>query len=134
MNNLYEKIKKVEALIERASSEGERLSAINAKLRLEKTMSQEKELEYRLSTPDNWHKKLLVALCRKHGLKPYRYYRQKYTTVMVRVTKDYLDNYLWEEYLEYSRILTSLVDDITFDLISKIYKVEDEVVIHGEIE
>jgi hypothetical protein len=130
---IIEKIKKIEALIERAGTEGERVSAINAKNRLEKAKSK-KELEYSLRTPDRWHKQLLVAICRKHGYKPFRYHRQKYTTVMVRISTEFLNNVLWKEYQEYSEMLTSLVNEITYDLISKIHKIEDEIVISGSIE
>ncbi len=44
--DILEKIKKVEALIERAGSDGERQSAILAKERLEKLKAKE-EIEYR---------------------------------------------------------------------------------------
>ncbi|MEA3514414.1 MAG: hypothetical protein U9R34_02985 [Nanoarchaeota archaeon] len=134
---ILKKIKKIERLIEGANSDGEKNAAINAKKRLEgKRYKKEAEdlIEYRISTEDLWHKKLFVALCRKHNYKPYRYYRQKYTTVMIRISKHYLDNVLWKEYLEYSKQLTSLVEDITNEIISKIHKHEEETVIMGEIE
>jgi len=130
--NIIEQIKKVEALIERAGTDGERQSAILAKERLLKH-KREEEIEYTIHTEDVWHKKLFNALCRKHNLKPYRYYRQKYTTVMVMISKTYLDETLWPEYLKFSKILQELVDDITLEVISKIHKNEDEIVIQGEI-
>lgn len=131
--NLQEKIKKVEALIERAGSEGERESAILAKKRLEQYKVKE-EIEYSISTPDMWHKKLFMAICHKHNLKPYRYYRQKYTTAMVKVSKQFVDEVVWPEYLKYAKILEELVDDVTAELISKIHKEEEEIIITGEIE
>jgi len=131
--NIVERMNKIEALIERAGTEGERQSAILAKERLLKHKSEE-EIEYTIHTNDMWHKKLFNAVCHKHNLEPYRYYRQKYTTVMVRINKTYLDETLWPEYLKFSELLQELVDDITLEVISKIHKNEDELVIQGEIE
>jgi len=132
MDSILEKIQKIEALIEGAKSEGERLAAIGAKERLTRKKEDE-EIEYRIHTPDLWRKKLFMALCRKHGLKPYRYYRQKYTTVMVRVSKSFLDEVLWKEYEKLSEKLKVLIDDVTGQIISKIHHDEDEVVIAGEL-
>ncbi|MBI4448739.1 hypothetical protein HY641_01795 [Candidatus Woesearchaeota archaeon] len=130
--NILEKIRKVEALIERAANEGERESAIQAKLRLEKH-SQSQEIEYTIRTNDIWHKKLFVAICHKYGLHPYRYSRQKYTTAMVKISKDFLDGVVWPEYLRYADILENLIEDVATQMISKIHKDESEVVIEGEI-
>ena len=65
--DILEKIQKVEALIERAATEGERQSAIRAKERLLKTKEDE-EIEYTITMGDMWQKKLFVALCRKYNL------------------------------------------------------------------
>ena len=134
--DILEKIRKIERLIDGAKSDGEKAAAIEAKRRLDDKKYEEISddlIEYRISTEDMWHKKLFMALCRKHNCKPYRYYRQKHTTVMVKISKSYLDNVLWKEYLEYSKQLTSLIHEITGEIISKIYKYEEETVIMGEI-
>lgn len=130
--DLLEKIRKVEALIERAGTEGEKQSAIQARERLLKSKHDE-ELEYTIHIQDMWHKKLFLAICHKHALKPYRYHRQKYTTAMVRISKSYLDTIVWPEYLKFAKILEELVEDITADVISKIHKDESETVIDGEL-
>ncbi len=130
--DIFEKIKKVEALIERAGSEGERQSAILAKERLEKLKVGE-EVEYTIRTSDMWHKKLFTAVCHKYALKPYRYYRQKYTTVMVKISKRFLDEVVWPEYLKYAKVLEDLMDEIASEVITKIHKDEVEIVISGEI-
>ena len=114
--DLYEKIKKIEALIERASSSGEREAARLAKLRLQDRV-QDKQIEFRVSSHSNWEKKLFCTICRKHGFKPYRYYRQKYTTTMVRVSENVMDNILWPEYEKYSKLFKEMVDEITDELI-----------------
>jgi hypothetical protein len=66
-------------------------------------------VEYTIKTQDSWHKKLFVAICNKYDIKTYRYYRQKYTTVMIKINEIFLNEVLWKEYLEYSGILEELV-------------------------
>ena len=102
--DILDKIRKVEALIERAGTEGERQSAIQAKERLLKS-KEEEEIEYTITMEDAWQKKLFVAICRKYNLKTYRYHRQKYTTTMVRVSKSFIDKVVWPEYLKFADIL-----------------------------
>ncbi len=130
---LIEKIKKVEALIERSSNEGERDAALRAKERLLQKQQSE-EFEFTIHVEDQWHKKLFLALCYKYGLRPYRYYRQKYTTIMVRVPKNFMNNVLWKEYLEYTELLAGLLGEITDNLISRIHTPEEEMVIKGNLE
>jgi len=138
MEHLLERIKKIEALIIGASTDGEKNAAITSKKRILKKYPEleihKNPIEYRLSTGSEWNKKLLIAICRKYGVKPYRYHRQKYTTVMVNMNEEFLTKILWKEYEEHSKILNELVEEITNDLISKIHKHEDEDIIHGKLK
>ncbi|MEZ5040368.1 MAG: hypothetical protein R2828_10760 [Saprospiraceae bacterium] len=138
MEDLFARIKKIESLIKGSTTAGEKTAALLAKERiLEKypRLKHENDLkEYALYTQDNWHKKLLIAICRKYEVKPYRYHRQKYTTVMVRINPEFLNNVLWPEFLEYSAHLESIVEGITDDLINKIHAHEEEDIIHGNLE
>jgi hypothetical protein len=132
--NIADKIRKIEALIAGAKSDGERQAAEFAKQRLqEKVIAQPIEYTVRLESP--WKKKLFIAICSKHGFQTYRYVRQKYTTTMVRVSKPFMDCVLWPEYHKYASILDKLTEEILTDLISKIHlvKEEDETVIAGEL-
>jgi len=137
MENLLDRIKKIESLIIGAKTDGEKSAAISAKGRLLKKYPEleinKDPKEYRLYTNDNWHKRLLLAICRKYGVRPYRYKRQKYTTVMVNMNEEFLNKILWKEYLEYAGHLEKLVKEITDDLINKIHKHEDEDLIHGNL-
>ena len=137
MTDLLEKIKKIEALIQGAQTDGEKNAAISARDRILAKYPGLDMLrdakEYSLSTGNTWHKKLLLALCRKYGLKPYRYPRQKYTTVMVRVNEGFMKRVLWKEFLEYSRLLEELVGEITDDLIGRIHQHEEEDEIQGNL-
>ena len=84
---LREKLAKVEALFRQAGSPGERAAAGAAAERLggrladaDRDGGPENELQF--SLPDLWLVRLFVAVCRKHGLRPFRYTRQRRTTVM----------------------------------------------------
>ncbi len=82
----------------------------------------------------HWKKRLFTALCNKYGLKPYRYYRQKYTTSNVKTTKIDMETKIWPEFLKFSEILENLVEEIMTDLMKKIWEGdEDEIIISGEI-
>lgn len=136
MEDLLEKIRKIEALIAGAQTDGEKSAAILARGRLHNRIAIENKIqqkEFTLYTHDNWHKKLLLAICRKHGIQPYRYKRQKYTTVMVCIDEVFLNNVLWKEFTEYSNHLEKLVEDVTDSIIRKIHEDEDESIIQGNI-
>jgi hypothetical protein len=138
MQDLLEKIKKIEALINGASTEGEKNAAISARerilLKFPALDPKQNIVEYSLKVGNNWHKKLLLAICRKYEVRPYRYPRQKHTTVMVRVNPGFLEKVLWKEFLEYTQLLEGLVNDITDEMIAKIHKHEEEDEIQGNLE
>ena len=131
--NLIDKLQKIQALIERASSEGERQAAELAKQRLHSRIN-DNPIEYKVTHHSKWEKKLFSAVCKKNGFQPYRYSRQKYTTTMVRVSKSVMDDVLWPECTKYTALLREMVDEIANDLIEQIYKDDkEETVISGEI-
>jgi len=132
--DIADKIRKIEALIAGAKSDGERQAAEFAKQRLQDKIAAQ-PLEYTVRLHSRWEKKLFVAICSKHGLRTYRYMRQKHTTAMIRVSKSFMDLVLWPEYNKYANILRKLTEEILTDLISKIHLVneEDETVIAGEL-
>lgn len=128
-----EKLSKIQALIERTSSEGERKAALLAKERILLRQSQQ-PMEYRVTLKSIWQKNLFVALCKKYGFRTYRYQRQKYTTTMVKISQAVMDELLWPEYKKHSEILQELIQEILDSLLAKIEKGEDEILISGEID
>lgn len=110
---------KVEELFRRAGSAGERAAAGAAMERLRGRLGGElvEEAEVRLSLPDVWSVRLFVAVCRKHGVRPFRYRRQRRTTVMVRVGQGLLERVLWPEFERLHRELESYFEDVTDHLI-----------------
>ena len=120
---LIEKLIRIEALYSGATTEGERDAAANAlqriRDRLEKIQKIDPPIEYKFTMSDMWSRKLFVALLRRYGIKPYRYYRQRYTTVMAKVSKQFVNETLWPEFQELSKTLRSYLDDVTDRVISE---------------
>ncbi len=136
--NIVEKIEKIEALIAGAKTAGEKQAAGLAKKRLLKRFGfkapKAKVIEYSIRVDSMWKKKLFVALCAKHGLKPYRYKGQKHTTTMVRVSKPFLDEVVWPEFKKYAKIFEELANDIVGGLIEQIHAPGEEVIVQGSLE
>jgi hypothetical protein len=135
--NILVKLQKIQALIDRASSEGERQAAELAKQRLHERFQEDmkaRPIEIKVTSNSEWEKKLFSAICKKNGFNPYRYARQKHTTTMVRVSMPIMKGVLWPQYEKYTELLREMFDAIALDLIDKIYKDDkEEAVISGEI-
>jgi tRNA nucleotidyltransferase (CCA-adding enzyme) len=69
------------------------------------------------SMPDQWSRHLFLALCRRYGMRPYRYYRQRRNTVMVRAPKRFLDQVLWPEFSELDQALQAYLHQVTLRVI-----------------
>ena len=120
---LIEKLLRIEALYAGATSVGERDAAANArdriKARLKEAQKNDPPVEYKFGLPNMWSKKLFMALLHRYDLKPYRYYRQKHTTVMVHVSKSFVDETLWPEFQKLNELLNAYLEDITERIISE---------------
>jgi hypothetical protein len=55
-------------------------------------------VEMQFSMPDPWAARLFIALCRRYGFRPYRYPRQKRTTIMVRAPRELFDAVVWRQF------------------------------------
>jgi hypothetical protein len=114
---LREKLRKIAALFEGATTDGERNAAaaaierIRAALNAAERTEQIIEMQFRLS--DRWHRRLFTALCRRYGLKPYRYPRQRYSTVVLRAPKSFINNTLWPEFLQIKDALDEYLNEAT---------------------
>ena len=107
---LRQKLRKIAALFEGATTAGERDAAAAALSATEKT---ERTIEMTFRLPDRWSRRLFLALCRRYGLRPYRYPRQRHSTVVLRVPESFVKKTLWPEYLEISRALDDYLNDAT---------------------
>jgi len=114
---LIKKLLKIEALFAGATTDGERIAAERARIRilnrLKNLAQEDPPIEYRFSMRDKWSKKVFLALLRRYGLKPYRYYRQRYTTVMVKAPQRFVDETLWPEFKQISDELEIYLAQVT---------------------
>jgi hypothetical protein len=114
---LREKLRKISALFEGATTIGERNAAAAAIERVRRalgaTMRTEQPQEFQFTLPDRWQRRLFAALCRRYGLEPYRYKRQRYTTLVVRAPRTFVDRTLWPEYQQLKGALDQYLNDAT---------------------
>ncbi len=136
-DDLIRKLSSIEALFGGAKTPGERVAADLAKQRiLDRLKDFEKRdppVEYRFTMSSMWSKKLFVALLRRYGIRPYRYRRQRHTTVMARVSVSFVNDTLWPEFVELDKALHAHLDEITDRVIREsIFAGDAEPEIRGE--
>ena len=129
-SDMAARLAKLEALFARGATEGERAAAgaaierLRARLAEQARTAREPEIEVQYSLPDLWSVKLFLALCRKAGVRPYRYPRQRRTTVVVRVQRSVFERTVMAEFEALHRELTAAFADVVDHLI--------EDVMHGD--
>ena len=114
---LREQLRKISALYEGATTPGERTAAAAAIERVKRAIAAiaytEPASEFQFTLPDLWQRRLFSALCRRYGLEPFRYKRQRYTTVVVRAPKTFVERTLWPEYQQLKEALDRYLNDAT---------------------
>ena len=125
---LRQKLRKIEALFAGAATKGERLAAGAAaeriRDRLDQAAAEEEEIEMKFSISDAWSRQLFVALCRRYGLRPFRYRRMHRQSIIVSAPKSFVEQVLWPEFEELNVALTAYLSGIT----EKVIREE----VHGE--
>jgi hypothetical protein len=129
-DSLREKLRKIESLFAGGATPGEKAAAGAAaeriRARLGKAARLEAPEEIKVSVPDRWARQLFIALCRRYGLRPFRYPRMHKQTVIIKAPRSFIDQVLWPEFQELSNALTGYLSEITDRLI------KEEV--HGELQ
>ena len=120
---IRDKLAKLEALFARGATAGERAAAGAALERMQARLDAigrkaEPDVELQYILPDSWAVRIFVALCRKHGVTPYRYPRQRRTTVMVRTNKADFERTIATEFRMLHRELTRYFDEMVDHLIA----------------
>jgi hypothetical protein len=114
---LREKLRKIEALFAGAATAGEKAAAGAAAERIRRqfaeTSQREASEEFKFSIPDPWSRQLFTALCRRYGLKPFRYSRMHRQTVIVHAPASFINRVLWPEFDELSAALSAHLLEIT---------------------
>ena len=123
-DDIRKKLEKLEALFARGATAGERAAAGAALERLNSRLDAgvEPEVEFQYSLPDAWAVKIFVALCRKHGVHPYRYPRQRRTTIMVKVQKSEFEQTVMAEFNALHSELVAYFKDTVDHLIADAMK------------
>src|SRR5664280_464 len=100
-----------------ATTVGERHAAAAAIDRVRKALAvasqTEQPVETQFTLSDQWSRRLFTALCRRYGLAPYRYRRQRHTTVVVRAPRSFINNTLWPEFLQIKDALDEYLNEAT---------------------
>jgi len=116
-DQLRERLRKITALFEGATTPGERSAAAAAIERVKKALAgvarTEPATEFKFNLPDHWQRRLLIALCRRYGLQPYRYKGQRHTTVMIRAPQTFVERTLWPEFQQLKRELNHYLNEAT---------------------
>jgi hypothetical protein len=122
-HKLFETLRKIEALYAGAATPGERDAAASARerirARLKSIGDQERSEEFRFTMDNQWSRKIFVALLRRYGIEPYRYSRQRRTTVMARVPRSFVQQTLMPEFEEMNRALVQHLERITDEILSQ---------------
>lgn len=120
-DQLRNKLRKIEALYAGAKTAGEKSAAGAAadriRLKFENASKQERAEEFKFSIPDPWSRQLFIALCRRYGIKPFRYSRMHQQTVIIRAPASFVRITLWPEFEELSGALTAHLHEITTKII-----------------
>jgi hypothetical protein len=114
---LIEKLRRIEALHAGATTDGERIAAAEAKKRILARLGElqraDPPIEHQFMLRDPWSRQAFNALLRRYGLRPFRYPRQHKQTVMVKVSKRFVDETLWPQFQAINRALQVYLHEVT---------------------
>lgn len=120
-DQLRDKLRKIEALFAGAATPGEKAAAGAAaeriRLRLKQVEGQERPVEVKFSLPDPWSRRMFIALCRRYGIRPYRYPRMRRQSLVVKAPRSFLDQTLWPEFVQINEALVDYLAEITDQVI-----------------
>lgn len=121
---LVEKLRRIETLFaDGAATAGEKAAAGEARERIRQRLAAsaltDPPVEYTFALRNPWSHRLFVALLRRYNIRPYRYARQRYTTVLARVPARFVRETLWPEFVELDRTLQSYLTEETNRVIAE---------------
>ncbi|MFY9972289.1 MAG: hypothetical protein WBQ45_04600 [Roseiarcus sp.] len=120
-DELRERLRKVEALFSGGATAGERDAAGAAAERLRAKLREaaraDPPVELKFTMPDLWSTRLFIALCRRYGFNPFRYTRQRSTTIMVKAPRRLFEEVVWRQFNAVHADLWAYLDRTTERLI-----------------
>ena len=123
-HRLIEKLRRIETLFaDRAATPGEKAAAGEARERIRRRLAESAQsdppVEFTFALRNPWSNRLFVALLRRYNIRPYRYARQRHTTVMARVPSRFVRETLWPEFTELDRTLQQYLTEETNRVIAE---------------
>lgn len=119
---LKETLRAIEALVAGTNHEGERDAANGARQRILDrltALAAEVPIEWQF-TVDAYQRQLLIALARRYDLKPYRYQRQRYSTLIIRAPEQFLKETFLPQYDRMVEVLTAHLADVTKRVVAEV--------------
>lgn len=120
---LIEKLHRIEALFAGAATPGERDAAAHARerirARLQSHQATDPPIEFSFNLRDRWSHRLLIALLRRYQIRPYRRKGQRYTTILARVPRRFVEETLWPEFQQLNKTLSEFLDGVTNRVIAE---------------
>lgn len=80
-------------------------------------------MQFHLSS--RWALQLFMALARRYGMKPYRYRRQRWTTIVLRIKQRFLDENFWPQFQALNAELSQHLDEVARAVIER--------AVHGDV-
>lgn len=119
---LLEKLRLIEALYAGAATSGERGAAAEARERILARLATVKKVEVAIEhvfrIHDPWSRHLFFALARRYEINPYRYRRQRTSTIQVKAPRSFVDGTFWPAFCELDRTLRAYLSDVTSRVIA----------------
>ena len=85
-----------------AATAGERdaagAAAERLKAKLREASRSDPPVELKFTISDLWSRRLFIALCRRYGFSPFRYARQRSTTIMVKAPRRLFEEVVWRQF------------------------------------
>lgn len=119
---LKSKLRSIEALFLGATTPGEREAAGRARERIIARLAEvetDDRVEWQFSlTP--WSRRVLLALSRRYGLQPYRYKRQRRTTLVLYASERFLKSTFLPQYDQMCETLYAHLDAVTERVLAEV--------------
>lgn len=109
---LKRKLTAVEALLQGATTAGERDAAATVLERL-KARCAEQAVDHQFTVQDPWARRLFIAMLRRAGLEPFRQKGQRRTTLMVHGRRSVVVGVVWREFMELQPTLAAFLAEVT---------------------
>jgi hypothetical protein len=119
---LKAKLRAIEALYAGATTPGERVAAGLAQQRISARLAElgeSDEVEYQFSLT-RWSRRLLLALAKRYGIKPYRYKRQRRTTLVIRASERFLKETFIPQFDQMCDTLYDHLDEVTKRVVGEV--------------